>query len=113
MSQDEKAAGDAIPSNAVQIEVHVAELKQLFNAMDPSPFRERDLDPNAEEFIVAWAREAPRDAALALLVRLNRGAGPPAEPLLLREAIHDYFSQRALVTRRLLRELFRRGRISL
>jgi len=47
----------AIPSNCVQIEVHVTELKQLFNAMDPSPFRERDLDPNAEQFIIGWARQ--------------------------------------------------------
>ncbi len=113
MAEDERAAGDSIPSNCVRIEVHVAELKQLFNAMDPSPFRERDLYPNAEEFIVGWARESPRDAPLALLVRLNRGAGPPGEPAALREAIRDFFSQRARVTRRRLRELFRRGRISL
>jgi hypothetical protein len=113
MSEDERVAGDAIPSNCVQIEVHVAELKQLFNAMDPSPFRERDLDPKAEEFIVGWAREAPRDARLALLVRLNRGAGPAEEPAALREAIEDFFTERAVVTRRRLRDLFRRGRISL
>ncbi len=37
--------------------VRVAELRQLFNAIDPSPFRERDLDPRAEEFIVEWARD--------------------------------------------------------
>jgi len=39
------------------------ELKQLFNAMDASPFRERDLDPGAEDLIVGWAakrREAQR-----------------------------------------------------
>jgi len=41
------------------IEVRVADLKQLFNAMDPSPFREKDLDPEAEEFIGGWARELP------------------------------------------------------
>jgi hypothetical protein len=113
MNLDEQTAGDPIPPNCVQIEVHVTELKQLFNAMDPSPFRERDLDPNAEEFIVGWAREAPRDAPLALLVRLNRGAGPSGEPAVLRDAIREYFSHRELVTRRRLRELFRRGRISL
>jgi len=45
-------AGDAIPPNCAVIEVHVSELKQLFDAIDPSPFRERDLDPKAEEFIV-------------------------------------------------------------
>jgi hypothetical protein len=54
------------------IEVHVTELQQLFNAIDPSPFRERDLDPNAEEFIVGWAREAPRDTDLELAVYVDR-----------------------------------------
>ena len=46
------SAGDLLPANCELIEVRVSELKQLFNAIDPSPFRERDLDPNAEEFIV-------------------------------------------------------------
>jgi hypothetical protein len=44
-------AGDSIPPNCAIIEVHVGELKQLFDAIDPSPFRGRDLDPKAEEFI--------------------------------------------------------------
>src|SRR3954452_17203230 len=113
MSQDEQSSGDPIPPNCVRIEVHVAELKQLFNAMDPSPFRERDLDLNAEEFIVGWGREAPRDAPLALVVQLDRAAGPPGEPAALREAVGEYFSHRATVTRQRLRQLLRRGRISL
>jgi hypothetical protein len=107
------SAGDPIPSEGVQIEVHVTELRQLFNAMDPSPFRERDLDPKAEEFIVGWAKEAPRDSQLAMLVHLDRAAGLPDEAATLRGAIHEFFSQRAQVTRRRLRGLFRRGRISL
>ena len=60
------SAGDAIATGSRAIEVRVAELRQLFNAIDPSPFRERDLDPNAEQFIVDWARDLPRDAPLAL-----------------------------------------------
>ncbi len=47
MSQDQQSAGDPIPASCRRIEVHVAELRQLFNAIDPSPFRERDLDPGA------------------------------------------------------------------
>jgi hypothetical protein len=98
---------------ATVIEVRVAELRQLFNAIDPSPFRERDLDPRAEAFIVDWARELPPAAPLALLVHLERACGPDDEATLLRDAIHQYFSQRALHSRRELRELLRRGRISL
>jgi hypothetical protein len=97
----------------VSIEVRVAELRQLFNAIDPSPFHERDLDPKAEAFIVGWARELPRDAPLALRVHLERACGRDDEAALLRDAVHEYFSQRALDSRRQLRELFRRGRISL
>lgn len=107
------SAGDPIPSNCERIEVHVSELKQLFNAMDPSPFREKDLDASAEEFIVGWAREAHRDARLALLVYLDRPAGVPEEPAILRDAIREFFSHRAQMARRRLRQLLRLGRTSL
>jgi hypothetical protein len=107
------SAGDPIPSGSQPIEVRVSELRQLFNAIDPSPFRERDLDPRAEEFIVEWARDLPGDASLALRVHLERAAGPADEGTLLRDAIHQYFRGRAAGSRRRLRELFRRGRISL
>ncbi len=106
-------AGDVIATDSHVIEVRVAELRQLFNAIDPSPFRERDLDPRAEAFIVEWARDLPRDAPLALLVHLHRAAGRADEATRLGEAIHQYFKARAAGSRRSLRELFRRGRISL
>jgi hypothetical protein len=107
------SAGDAVPPHCRLIEVHVAELRQLFNAIDPSPFQERDLDPRAEEFIVEWSRDLPGGAALALVVHLERAAGPPEEAVFLRDAIREFFHQRAIGARRQLRELFRRGRISL
>jgi hypothetical protein len=66
------SAGDPLPPKCVVIEVHLAELKQLFNSIDPSPFRNRDLDPKAEEFIVGWAKDIARDAPLALVVDLDR-----------------------------------------
>ena len=107
------SAGDTIVTESRVIEVRVAELRQLFNAIDPSPFRERDLDPDAEQFIVEWARDLPRDAPLALRVQLERCAGRADEATLLRQAIHQYFTARAAGSRRTLRELFQRGRISL
>ena len=107
------SAGDAITTDSRVIEVRVTELRQLFNAIDPSPFRERDLDPRAEEFIVEWARDLPRGASLALRVHLERCAGRADEAALLGQAVHQYFEARAAGSRRTLRELFRRGRISL
>ena len=112
-TQDKTSAGDPIPPKCSVIEVHVGELKQLFNAIDPSPFRDKDLDPKAEEFIVGWAKELPLDATLALVVDLDREAGLPDEAAVLRDAIHEFFSQRAQAYGRRLRELFRVGRTSL
>src|SRR5215831_5397552 len=112
-AKDARSAGDPLPSKCAVIEVRVGELRQLFNAIDPSPFRDRDLDPKAEEFIVGWAKDLPRDANLALLVDLDREAGLPDEAAVLRDAIHEFFRQRAEAYRRRLRELFRVGRTSL
>ena len=111
--QPRSFAGDALPERGFVIEIRIDELRQLFNAIDPSPFHRRDLDPRAEEFIVEWARDLPMDAPWALVVYLNRPAGRADEAATLREAVHEYFGQRVVSARRRLRELFRRGRISL
>lgn len=110
---DKLSAGDPIPPKCSVIELHVGELKQLFNSIDPSPFRTRDLDRDAEEFIVGWAKDLPRDVPLVLLVDLDRKAGLPDEAAVLRDAVHEFFRQRAEAYRRRLRELLRRGRTSL
>src|SRR6201997_5810213 len=107
------SAGDPLPPKCAVIEVHVAEIKQLFNSIDPSPFRNRDLDPKAEEFIVGWAKDMRREAPLALVVDLDRPAGLPDEAVVLRDAIHEFFHQRAQAFWQRLRDLFRVGRTSL
>jgi hypothetical protein len=107
------SAGDPLPGNCELIEVRVSELKQLFNAIDPSPFRERDLDPAAETFITDWAKETSPTATFGLAVYLDRPAGLANEPAELREAIHEFFRHRAELSRRRMRELLRRGRTSL
>jgi hypothetical protein len=106
-------AGDPIPPACEVIEVRVAELKQLFKAIDPSPFRERDLDSDAEDFIVSWAKDAASDAPLGLVVYVDRPAGLPEEPAILRDAIQEFFGHRAARTRQRLHELFHNGRTSL
>lgn len=103
---------EALPPGSSVLDLRLAELKQLFNAMDPAPFRERDLDPRAAEYIVEWARERPSSAPLALAVRLGRGGGPEAHAV-LQHAVSDFFADRALATRRELRKLLRTGRVSL
>ena len=108
-----KEYGDQLPGSCQVIEVHVGELKQLFNAMDPAPFRERDLDPRAEGFIVEWAKELHHDRPLALVVDLDREGGTPEAAAILKDAVHQFFADRARATKLRLRQLFKNGRISL
>ena len=111
--RDGEVAGGPIPPKCEIIEIRLAELNQIFNRMDPSPFQEKDLDPRAEEFIVGWAHEVSRKAPLALSVHLDHTEGPREEAEVLRKSIQEFFSTRALVSRRRLRQLFRVGRTSL
>jgi hypothetical protein len=95
------------------IELKLREPAQLFNSMDPSPFHERDLDPKAEEFIVGWAGEYPRGAALEMIVHLSETPRDPALASIVESGVQGYFAERMQMTRRELRTLFSIGRASL
>ncbi len=96
------------------IEVKVAEIHQLFNSMDPSPFHERDLDHDAEQFIVSWAQENPGRAPLKLLVHLGRIPEGLADPQsMIAESMANYFAYRADMVRLEFRHLMKEGRTTL
>lgn len=97
---------------AHRIEIRIQELSQLFNSMDPTPFHHKDLDPDAEEFLVSWAQEHPHQAELEILIHLA-GKAPAGSEAMVREALGNYFSYRAEHTRREFRQLMQRGRRSL
>jgi hypothetical protein len=112
VSQAAALRHERLPSRSV-LELRVDEMRQMFNAMDPAPFRKRDLDPRAEAYIMDWAREAPKGVPLGIVVQL---AGEPATPerrAVLSDAVEAYFRDRAAATRLALRRLFRNGRLSL
>ncbi|MDN8611911.1 hypothetical protein [Variovorax ginsengisoli] len=103
----------ATPTGTAVLDLHVAELRQLFNSMDPAPFRQRDLDAKAQDYIVDWAQEVPAGRPLELVVHVGAEAVAPSDAAMLKDAVDEYFRQRALATWRGLRKLFRIGRISL
>lgn len=93
--------------------MHVRELGQLFNSIDPSPFREKDLDDDASEFIIGWAKELPANQPLTLLVHLDRPTVPPEAAESLTQAVHSFFGHRSELAQQRLRQLLRTGRTSL
>ena len=91
------------------IELRVEELSQIFDTLDPYPFRERDLDKDAEAFIVGWARELPRRLPLQIIVHLPKSEAETRQAGVVGEAIKRYFISRADAARSELKELFRIG----
>src|ERR1039457_806895 len=95
------------------IEIFVDRIEQLFNSMDPSPFHEKDLDHDAEEFIVSWAQEYHRHDPLVLRVHVNQYPNKAAAPALIKPAIQNYFFYRQKRTRVEYKGLLKQGRASL
>lgn len=56
------------------IEIRLGKLQQLFNSLAPSPFHDRDLDHDAEEYIVGWAEEIALHIPLKLVIHFAAGA---------------------------------------
>ena len=96
-------------TSANAIELRIEELSQLFDSLDPFPFREKDLDKDAEEFIVGWARELPTDQQLRIIVHLPESQASTSEAHEIGVALNRYFSHRARVIALDLNELFRIG----
>lgn len=95
------------------IELQVEKIGQLFETLDPMPFRERDLDRKAEDFILDWARELPGRGPIRILVHLPAAEASAEKTHLLQDAITSYFRYRAESSTRSLGELLRVGRYSL
>jgi len=96
-----------------KIEIRVNDIAQLFQTLDPFPFRERDLADEAEDYIVGWAREIPGNRPIRIAVHIpdTESQGKPSGELA--EAFQRYFAGRSAVFQRDLNELFRVGRRSL
>jgi hypothetical protein len=98
--------------HAHTVKLKLRDMSQLFNSMDPSPFIEKDLDDDAEEFIVSWAQEFSSKDPIKLRIYLDQW--PPEDPKeLIRTAIHNHFDHRAKITHLEFKRLLKQGRTSL
>jgi hypothetical protein len=89
------------------VEIKLRELRQLFNTLDPSPFHEKDLDPEAEDSLVGAVREiGARPSKLVLHLPLPTSDDEAVSAV---TAIRHYFEYRSRHTREQLRLLLVRG----
>ncbi len=85
----------------------------MFDSLDPSPFVEKDLDLDAEEYIVESLRDLPAGPAPTLVIHLDKPNLVPEEREEIGNAIRDHFARQSRRLQRKLRLLIRRGLLSL
>ncbi len=101
------------PAPIHRLALRVREVAQLFNSMDPTPFLNKDLDPEANTFIESWAAGYPPDSRFHIIIHLELWPEDDDPTGMLAAAIHNHFSYKAERTRSALKQLLKLGRISL
>src|SRR5260370_12045551 len=96
-----------------RIEIYLENLEQFFNSMDPSPFHEKDLDDDAEEFIVSWAEEFQLNDPIFVVIHLSRYPTEIDPQQVVEKAVHNHFAYKVRLNRLQFKRLLREGRISL
>ena len=94
------------------IDITVAHSRQLFDTRDPPPFRERDLDEDAVEYLLAAAEEIPR-TPLAIAVTISDEPEPRMAADSIIEAVRRHFGREDDQIQHRLREHIRRDEMSL
>lgn len=73
----------------VEIPIRIERLSQLFDSLDPSPFREKSLDRNVEAYLLECAEEHHHAVPLQLRLELPADLGDKGSELA--DAIHAHF----------------------
>jgi hypothetical protein len=87
--------------SSAAVNIHIRELSQLFNSLDPSPFWDRDLDRDAAEFIEEEFSQKRSAETWNLYIHAHQGGASPTD---LQTAIENYYGRMASAARRELRE---------
>jgi len=96
-----------------QLALRVREVGQLFNSMDPTPFLNKDLDPDAEAFIESWAFDHSPSSRFLIVIHIEKLTEDAALTERLTKAVHNHFSYKAGRMRSRLRNLLLQGRDSM
>jgi hypothetical protein len=97
----------------VLIEIKLSSVIQLFNSFDPAPFYEKELDEEAEDYIVDTVQDFPAKTRFLIHIYLPPALVASEEAKKIVPAIHNHFQYRMLVMERKFRAKIRFGRFSL
>ena len=97
----------------ILIEMRLRTVMQIFNSLDPSPFHEKDLDPDAEAYITEMVQDFPLAQPMKVVIHLPCKESECEEARTLEPAIQHHFGYLEASAARELRLKFRQGRVSL
>lgn len=94
------------------IEIRVHDVQQLFDARDPSPFRERDLDDHFSEYLEACVDEVYIKHPLRIQIDIAQSEANLSKDV-IRSAIRDYFTYQIQIKKVQFKKMFRNAQLFL
>jgi hypothetical protein len=95
------------------IDLQLRQINQLFDLRDPTPFKERDLDPSAVEYLREAMAELPAGDPVRLDIYILDEPDTTLEDEVIRGAIHAYFNHALWHLRGKLRAHMKQGQVAL
>jgi hypothetical protein len=96
----------------VLIEMSLSSVIQLFNTFDPAPFHEKEMDINAENYIVDTVKDFPGKTDFKIVFYLPDNILDTKEAMEIPRAIRAHFEYKTLMQRRKLRERYIYGQFA-
>lgn len=93
-----------VENGRVLIEIKLSSVHQLFNSFDPAPFYEKELDVNAENYIVDSVKDFPLKTQSMIVIHLPESLIDTKEAQEIPKAIRSHYYYKALSQRRKFRE---------
>lgn len=97
----------------ILIEIKLTSLTQLFNSFDPAPFYEKELDWDAERYIVDTVNDFPKKTQFSIVVHVPANLASSPEGEALAPAIRNHFRYKTLEMERKFRQRIKNGRLNL
>jgi hypothetical protein len=94
-----------------EIALQLQRVAQLFQTLDPAPFHEKALDPEAHRYLFECALEQGGADALRVVIHLPASEGPASRGI--EAAFHNHFRFELEELERALKRRLRVGRLSL
>jgi hypothetical protein len=95
------------------IDIKLRTAHQLFDGRDPAPFRERDLDEDAVEYLLGAVQELPAKEEIRIVFWMTEEPPQQVPDETVIEAVRAYFGYEVARLQRRLREHVRQGQITL